>query len=71
MAKEAKLGALVLSPLARKGVVVPAEYDHFSLLRTVQDGLNLPYLGKAADATSFGADVFPTGTGGDDTAMTG
>lgn len=70
-AKEPQTGALVLSPTARPGVVVPAAYDHFSLLRTIQDGLNLPYLGKAEAATSFGIDVFRDGTGDEAATTTG
>ena len=42
--------ALVLGPLVRPGAKSAAHVDHYSLLRTVEDGLGLPRLGRSAGA---------------------
>jgi phospholipase C len=39
---------LVVAPGAPAGRVLPGPYDHYSLLRTVEDALGLPHLGQAA-----------------------
>jgi hypothetical protein len=54
-----RIGAVVLSPLIRPGTVSTADYNHYSLLRTVEDIFGLPHLGDAAapQVSSFGADV--------------
>jgi len=51
---------VLLSPLIRPGTVSTAEYNHYSLLRTVEDIFGLPHLGDAAmpAVRSFGPDVF-------------
>jgi phosphatidylinositol-3-phosphatase len=55
-----RVGAVLLSPLIRPGTVSTAEYNHYSLLRTVEDIFGLPHLGDAAQPAvrSFGPDVF-------------
>jgi hypothetical protein len=42
--------ALALGPLVRAGSTTAAPLDHYSLLRTVEDGLGLPRLGRSAQA---------------------
>ena len=41
---------LVVTPDGPAGRSLPGPYDHYSLLRTVEDGLGLPHLGEAAAA---------------------
>jgi len=55
-----KVGAVALSPFIRPGTVSSVPYNHYSLLRTVEDIYGLPYLGYAGepDLRSFGPDVF-------------
>ena len=55
-----RVGAVLLSPLIRPGTVSTADYNHYSLLRTVEDIFGLPHLGDAAmpQVKSFGPDVF-------------
>jgi hypothetical protein len=55
-----RTGALVLSPHARPGAGSDVPYDHFALLRTVEDAFGLDHLGLAAapDRHAFGDDVF-------------
>lgn len=55
-----RVGAVVLSPFARRGVTSTVPYDHYALLRTVEDLFGLKRLGYAAarSARTFGADVF-------------
>jgi acid phosphatase len=43
--------ALALGPLVRRGSGTSARLDHYSLLRTVEDGLGLPQLGASATAS--------------------
>ncbi len=40
--------ALIISPLARPGFVSQVAYDHYSLLRTIEQSWKLPLLGHAA-----------------------
>jgi hypothetical protein len=55
-----RVGAVVLSKFVHPGTVVTTPYNHYSLLRTVEDLFGLDHLGFAgqADANSFGLDVF-------------
>jgi hypothetical protein len=55
-----RIGAVLLSPLIKPGTVSTVSYNHYSLLRTVEDVFGLPYLGDAAmpQVRSFGPDVF-------------
>jgi len=41
------IGAVALSPLITPGTVTDTQYDHASLLRTIEDSFSLPYLGDA------------------------
>ena len=43
-----RIGAVLLSPLIRPGTVSTVQYNHYSLLRTVEDIFGLPHLGDAA-----------------------
>ena len=43
--------AIVAGPLVRAGVRSAAVFDHYSLLRTIEDGWGLPRLGLSARAT--------------------
>ena len=53
-----RIGAVVLSPYVQPGSVNETPYNHYSLLRTVENLFGLEPLGLAAKATSFGDDVF-------------
>ncbi|MDB6046899.1 MAG: phosphoesterase [Gammaproteobacteria bacterium] len=55
-----KIGAVLLSPFIKPGTVSTVPYNHYSLLRTVEDIFGLEHLGYAAepDLQPFGADVF-------------
>lgn len=55
-----RIGAVLLSPFIKPGTVSTVPYNHYSLLRTVEDIFALDHLGYAAepDLQSFGPDVF-------------
>ena len=55
-----RVGAVLLSPLIKPGTVSTVNYNHYSLLRTIEDIFGLPHLGDAAmpQVRSFGKDVF-------------
>jgi hypothetical protein len=55
-----RTGAVLLSPLIRPGTVSAVAYNHYSLLRSIEDIFGLPHLGDAAmpQVRSFGSDVF-------------
>lgn len=55
-----KVGAVLLSPFVRPGTVSSVPYDHYALLRTVEDIFNLAHLGYAGQPglRAFGSDVF-------------
>jgi len=55
-----RVGAVVLSRFVRPGTVVTTPYNHYSLLRTIEDLFGLDYLGFARQSglNSFGLDVF-------------
>lgn len=55
-----RVGAVAISPFIRPGTVSSIAYNHYSLLRTVDDVFGLEHLGYAGepDLRSFGADVF-------------
>lgn len=59
-----RVGALILSPFAAKGVVDITAVDHFTLLRTIEDIFKLPPLGYAKHRQPFDQTVFPSETGG-------
>ena len=55
-----QVGALLLSPFVKAGSVDQDPYNHFSLLRTIEDAFGLVHLGYAgaAGVASFDATVF-------------
>jgi len=55
-----QVGALLLSPFIKTHAVSQEPYDHFSLLRTIEDVFGLSHLGYAAGAkvSSFEASLF-------------
>lgn len=55
-----RVGAVALSPFIRPGTVSSIPYNHYALLRTVEDIFGLGYLGYAGEPglRSFGPDVF-------------
>jgi hypothetical protein len=55
-----RIGAVVLSPFVQGGSVNKTDYNHYSLLRSVEDLFGLDHLGYAAQSglASFGDDVF-------------
>jgi hypothetical protein len=55
-----RTGAVLLSPLIKPGTVSTVPYNHYSLLRTIEDIFGLPHLGNAAmpQVRSFGPDIF-------------
>ncbi|MCA9679905.1 MAG: hypothetical protein H6708_28195 [Kofleriaceae bacterium] len=59
LAPDDPIPMILLSPLAKHdGYVSDVHADHYDLLATFEDGLGLPRLGAAADATPL-ADFFP------------
>jgi phosphatidylinositol-3-phosphatase len=54
------IGLVALSPFIKPGTVSKTDYNHYSLLRTIEDIFGLSHLGDAAMSRvkSFGADVF-------------
>ena len=44
---------IVISPTTAPGATSTSGFDHYSLLRTTEELLGLPFLGKAARATSM------------------
>lgn len=55
-----RIGAVVLSPFAAPGTVSDQPYNHYALLRTIEDIFGLGYLGYAGQKglAAFGRDVF-------------
>lgn len=55
-----RIGAVLLSPFIKPGTISTTPYNHYSLLRTVEDLFGLNHLGYAAEPTlqPMGADVF-------------
>ncbi len=55
-----RIGAILLSPFIRPGTVTTTPYNHYALLRSVEDLFGLPRLGYAAQAglQGFGADIY-------------
>jgi hypothetical protein len=58
-----RIGAVVLSPLVQAGTVSNVPYNHYSLLRSIEDWFGLPHLGYAGQQglRPFGSDVFTGG----------
>jgi hypothetical protein len=55
-----RTGAVVLSPFVSPGTVTDQPYNHYALLRTMEDIFGLKYLGYAGQKglVAFGRDVF-------------
>ena len=55
-----RIGAVLLSPFIHPGTVSDTAYNHYSLLRSIEDTFGLNHLGYAAqsDLATFGKDVF-------------
>ena len=53
-------GAVLLSPFIAPGTVTPVAYNHFTMLRSVEDLFGLAHLGHAAlpGGAAFGDDIF-------------
>jgi hypothetical protein len=60
-----RVGAVLVSPLIKPGTVSKAAYNHYALLRSIEDFFDLEHLGYAGQKglKSFGKDVF-TGSNG-------
>jgi hypothetical protein len=60
-----EVGALLLSPYVKAGTTNPEQYNHFSLLRTIEDLYGLKHLGYAAASgvSSFNSSVFSAYSG--------
>jgi hypothetical protein len=52
-----RTGTVLISPFIKPGTDT-TPYNHYSLLRTIEDLFQLAPLGYAADARGFGRDVF-------------
>ena len=60
-ARGGKISTLVISPLVKKGFVSYIPYDHYSLLRTIEQSWDLPLLDRTAcDCSIPMADFFAT-----------
>jgi hypothetical protein len=55
-----RTGSVLLSPFIKPGSVTDTPYNHYSLLRSMEDLFGLDHLGYAAQAglAAFGADVY-------------
>jgi phosphatidylinositol-3-phosphatase len=55
-----RVGAVIISPFVKGGTVTDQPYNHYSMLRWVEDQFGLPHLGYAAEPglAVFGTDVF-------------
>ncbi len=55
-----RTGAVFLSPFIKPGTVSTTPYNHYALLRSVENGFGVPYLGFANSSSlkTFGLDVF-------------
>ena len=53
-------GAILLSPFIKPGTISTVPYNHYSMLKTVENIFNLPLLGnaQASGLVPFGTDVF-------------
>jgi hypothetical protein len=53
-----RTGAVLLSPLIRPGTVSQQSYNHYGLLRSIEDSFGLAPLGYARTARPFGSDIY-------------
>ena len=56
-----RTGAVALSPFITPGTWNDTGYNHYSLLRTIENTFGLSPLGYARDARGFGTEVYGTG----------
>ena len=56
-----RTGAVLLSPFLKAGTWNNTAYNHYSLLRTIEDNFGLAPLGYAQTARGFGYDVWGAG----------
>jgi hypothetical protein len=61
-----RIGAVILSPCIQPGTLTQTDYNHYSLLRSVEDNFGLPHLGFAGQAglQPFGEDILNNPTCG-------
>lgn len=61
-----RVGAVLISRFIRPGTVSNVPYNHYSMLKSVEQLFGLPYLGYAGQAglAAFGTDVFTDPSGG-------
>ena len=52
---------MLLSPFLKPGTLNDTGYNHYSLLRTIEDTFGLAPLGYAGTARGFGYDVWGAG----------
>lgn len=59
-----RTGAVLLSPFIKPGTVTNVPYNHYSLLRSIEDVFAVPHLAYAATRglVPFGRDIFTAGT---------
>jgi hypothetical protein len=57
-----RIGAVLVGPRVRAGAVSDVDYNHYALLRWIEDDFGLPHLGYAAapGLATFGENVFTT-----------
>ncbi len=55
-----KVGAVMLSPFIKPGTVSNTAYNHYSMLKSLEDIYGVSYLGEAAQSglVGFGSDIF-------------
>ena len=55
-----RIGAVLLSPFIAPGTVSDVRYNHYAMLRSIEDLFSLAHLGYAGQQglVSFGTDVF-------------
>jgi len=55
-----RIGAVLVSPFVTPGTISKVDYNHYSLLRSIEDFFRLPHLGYAGmpGLAPFGTDVF-------------
>lgn len=53
-------GAVLISPFIKQGTISAASYNHYSMLKSIEDIFGLPYLGYAGQTglEGFGNDIF-------------
>lgn len=61
-----RVGAIILSPFVRQGTTSSTPYNHYSLLKSIEDVFALPYLGYAGTPglVGFGSDIWSRSTAG-------